>query len=113
MWIALPLLAMSDFVLDTNRVSRTQRHRLLGRARLMNVLLGVSRGQDWPGYLAGNFSTGGWWYYFPVAFAIKTPVALLASVNPHTLAFFNRFVGGPRHGYRWLDAHGNPRVNLS
>jgi Dolichyl-phosphate-mannose-protein mannosyltransferase len=28
-------------------------------------------------YLGGQFSTDGWWYYFPVAFVIKTPVALL------------------------------------
>lgn len=30
-------------------------------------------------YLNGNFSTGGWWYYFPAAFLMKTPLpALLA-----------------------------------
>ncbi|HSH03576.1 MAG TPA: phospholipid carrier-dependent glycosyltransferase, partial [Anaerolineae bacterium] len=28
-------------------------------------------------YLAGNISTTGWWYYFPVAFMIKTPIPLL------------------------------------
>jgi len=29
-------------------------------------------------YLMGEFSNRGWWYYFPVAFLIKTPVSLLA-----------------------------------
>ncbi len=29
-------------------------------------------------YLAGSVSERGWWYYFPVAFAVKTPLALLA-----------------------------------
>lgn len=29
-------------------------------------------------YLLGNYSRHGWWYYFPVAFAVKTPVSLLA-----------------------------------
>ncbi len=29
-------------------------------------------------YLAGRRSMGGWWYYFPVALAVKTPVPLLA-----------------------------------
>lgn len=28
-------------------------------------------------YLLGRYSTTGWWYYFPVAFAIKTPLPLL------------------------------------
>jgi hypothetical protein len=29
-------------------------------------------------YLFGNVRMRGWWYYFPVAFAVKTPVATLA-----------------------------------
>jgi hypothetical protein len=34
----------------------------------------------WSGlfYLAGKISERGWWYYYAVAFAVKTPVALLA-----------------------------------
>ena len=28
-------------------------------------------------YLAGDYSTTGWWYYFPFAFAIKTPLITL------------------------------------
>ena len=31
-----------------------------------------------PSFLAGERSTSGWWYYFPIAFLIKTPIALLA-----------------------------------
>lgn len=31
-----------------------------------------------PAYLLGKVSAGGFWYYFPVAFAVKTPSALLA-----------------------------------
>lgn len=140
-------------------------------------------------FLAGTYSTEGWWYYFPVAFLIKTPltfivllaiglvicvqqrrtlggineafvavpvaiylavaiantyqvgirhilplypfflmiaaagamelarrpvgrfalvgltalwIGVLASVYPHTLTFFNQFVGGPRNGYKYL-----------
>ena len=30
------------------------------------------------GYLFGEWSADGWWYYYPVAFALKTPIALLA-----------------------------------
>jgi hypothetical protein len=29
-------------------------------------------------YLLGEFSQDGWWYFFPVAFAVKTPLGLLA-----------------------------------
>lgn len=29
-------------------------------------------------------------------------IAVLASVYPHTLTFFNRFVGGPQNGYKYL-----------
>lgn len=34
--------------------------------------------QQIAGFLAGEYSADGWWYYFPFAFAIKTPLALLA-----------------------------------
>lgn len=30
------------------------------------------------GFLAGQYSTDGWWYYFPFAFLVKTPIAHLA-----------------------------------
>jgi 4-amino-4-deoxy-L-arabinose transferase-like glycosyltransferase len=32
------------------------------------------------GYLAGRQSATGWWYYFPAAFAVKTPLATLAGL---------------------------------
>ena len=30
-----------------------------------------------PAYLLGRYSAAGWWYYFPVAFLVKTPISLL------------------------------------
>ena len=36
----------------------------------------VSQGHERPGYLLGQLSQTGWWYFFPVAFLFKTPVAL-------------------------------------
>jgi len=33
-----------------------------------------------PGYLLGQLGTEGWWYYFPVAFAVKTPLATLVAL---------------------------------
>jgi 4-amino-4-deoxy-L-arabinose transferase-like glycosyltransferase len=29
-------------------------------------------------FLLGEFASGGWWYYFPVAFAVKVPLAITA-----------------------------------
>jgi 4-amino-4-deoxy-L-arabinose transferase-like glycosyltransferase len=33
-----------------------------------------------PAYLWGNYGNTGWWYYFPFAFGVKTPVAVLMAV---------------------------------
>ncbi len=33
--------------------------------------------QPWPNYLFGQTSQTGWWYYFPIAFALKTPLPML------------------------------------
>jgi len=37
--------------------------------------------QPHPAYLNGQFSDFGWWYYFPVTFALKTPLPLLLFVG--------------------------------
>ena len=34
-----------------------------------------------PGFLLGEVSADGWWYYFPVVFAIKTPLATLLLIG--------------------------------
>ncbi|MGA2221407.1 MAG: glycosyltransferase family 39 protein [Verrucomicrobiia bacterium] len=52
-------------------------HRLLPNAYTEGFLLGQSKAQLRGAFLAGRYSLEGWWYYFPVAFLIKTPVSLL------------------------------------
>ncbi len=49
-------------------------------------------------YLAGNYSTKGWWYYFPFAFAIKTPLLTLLLLVMAFVAplFFRRKWGKSR-----------------
>jgi hypothetical protein len=192
------------------------RHRLLPNAGSQGFLFGRIRTQQRAAYLGGVSREGGWWFYFPVAFLIKTPVMIMAlalaglvrlsrrwkerwhallflvlppaafaaaamtasiniglrhllpvypfvllaagaafspplvrgrrwiagvvlglalveslSVYPDYLTFFNRFVGGPRHGHeylvdsnldwgqdlsglkRWMDRRGVDHVNLS
>jgi hypothetical protein len=40
-----------------------------------------------PGFLMGEISTQGWWHYFPVAFAIKTPLPTLIVLLAAVIAF--------------------------
>jgi 4-amino-4-deoxy-L-arabinose transferase-like glycosyltransferase len=40
------------------------------------LLIGTSDAGHY-GYLMGKWSTEGWWYYYPIAFALKTPMAYL------------------------------------
>lgn len=35
-----------------------------------------------PAFLLGHFRRTGWWYYFPLALAVKTPIAFLVALAP-------------------------------
>jgi hypothetical protein len=51
----------------------------LPRAYVQGIPLGlIPSTHHWPAFLAGKISEHGWWYYYPVAFIIKTPIAILA-----------------------------------
>jgi hypothetical protein len=52
-------------------------HHLLPNASAQGFALAVTRFSGRQSYLRGQTSTEGWWYYFPVAILIKTPIALL------------------------------------
>ena len=64
-----PLLAKAAGWIDS--------HRLLPNAYTEGFLLGQAKAQVRGAFLAGRYSLKGWWYYFPVAFLIKTPVSLV------------------------------------
>ncbi|MEZ4641259.1 MAG: glycosyltransferase family 39 protein [Chloroflexota bacterium] len=55
-------------------------------AHYLEQLLDIGgRMQRTPAFLLGRYSDSGWWYYFPVAFALKTPLPtllLLATAVP-------------------------------
>jgi 4-amino-4-deoxy-L-arabinose transferase-like glycosyltransferase len=53
------------------------RHRLLPEAYAQGFLLGQAKAGERAGYLAGRHSVTGWWYYFPVAFLVKTPLTVV------------------------------------
>jgi hypothetical protein len=52
-------------------------HRLLPNAFTQGFLFHHTAIAQWPAFLSGRLSAGGWWYYFPIAFLLKTPIALL------------------------------------
>lgn len=52
-------------------------HHLLPNVCAQGFLSMTAKAQLRPAYLFGEFSERGWWYYFPVAFLIKTPIALM------------------------------------
>lgn len=63
---------------------------------LLRQVAKVSAGGH-PAFLGGRLSTTGWWYYFPVAFAIKTPLPTLLVLA----AALGSFIAGRRR--RWLE----------
>jgi 4-amino-4-deoxy-L-arabinose transferase-like glycosyltransferase len=52
-------------------------HRLLPEAYLYGFALTEQRTRDRASYALGRFSPDGWWWYFPFALLVKTPVATL------------------------------------
>ena len=58
-------------------VTWIDRHHLFPNAFSQGFLFGQAKAQIRPAYLLGQISDRGWWYYFPLAFLLKTPVSLL------------------------------------
>jgi hypothetical protein len=58
-------------------VTWIDRHHLFPNAFSQGFLFGQAKAQIRPAYLLGQISDRGWWYYFPLAFLVKTPVSLL------------------------------------
>jgi hypothetical protein len=52
-------------------------HRLLPDTYAQGLILSQVKVQRRSAYLVGEFSRTGWWYYFPVAFLVKTPLTVL------------------------------------
>jgi hypothetical protein len=58
-------------------VSWADEYRLLPNAYLQGFYFSRVKAQGRSGFLADRFSTKGWWYFFPFAFLIKTPVSII------------------------------------
>lgn len=62
----------------TDAVAFAREHRLLPEAYLYGVAFVQEHTRARYAFLAGRFGVQGWWTFFPIAVAIKTPLALFA-----------------------------------
>ncbi len=53
------------------------KHKLVPDAYAQGFILSQVKAQHRTAYLAGRVSHTGWWYYFPAAFLVKTPLTIL------------------------------------
>jgi 4-amino-4-deoxy-L-arabinose transferase-like glycosyltransferase len=68
-----------EWLRQSFHTSGIERHSALpAPALLTGVLAAVHDRTIEQGFLFGEYSEVGWWYYFPVALAVKTPLPLLA-----------------------------------
>jgi 4-amino-4-deoxy-L-arabinose transferase-like glycosyltransferase len=65
-------------------------HRLLPNALTEGFVHNQGLGTGRPAYLLGDYSTFGWWTYFPIAIALKTPTVLLVLVGAAMLTAAGR-----------------------
>ena len=78
----LALLQKNPQLLDHAHTTATvanwlDKHRLLPDTYTHSLVLSQVKSQRRSAYLAGEFSRSGWWYYFPVAFLVKTSLTVL------------------------------------
>jgi len=57
------------------------------------LTMGSARGGHNAGYLFGEWSPRGWWYYYPVAMGLKSPIAWLLLCTGGLLLFVKRLPG--------------------
>jgi hypothetical protein len=57
------------------------KHELLPEAWLYGFLYTYGSAMARHAFLCGELRSGGWWYYFPLAMAFKTPLATLAGIG--------------------------------
>jgi hypothetical protein len=91
----------TDGIIDT-AARFAAAHRLVPEAYAHGLADLAARAQSRRAFLLGRYSSDGWWYYFPIAFALKTPLPLLALL---ALAMAAMPRGAPRPAlFLWLPA---------
>jgi 4-amino-4-deoxy-L-arabinose transferase-like glycosyltransferase len=74
-------------------------YHLLPNAFSEGFLHGQAMAQKRGAFLAGSYRIQGWWYYFPVAFLLKTPVAAIALALGGLIVYFKRWGLGERTAF--------------
>jgi tetratricopeptide (TPR) repeat protein len=79
-------------------------NRLLPNAFTQGLFYTQTSVQQMPAYLAGSYSTEGWWYYFPAAFLVKTPLVLLVLMIAGVIACVRRraTLGAGNLAFLWV-----------
>lgn len=62
----------------TELVTWIDSRHLLPNTFTQGLLIGQAKAVKRSAFLAGNYSEDGWWYFFPLAFLLKTPIGLMA-----------------------------------
>jgi hypothetical protein len=78
------------------------RGRLLPEAWVWGFLNCFKSFASRPSFLLGEYSDTGWWYYFPVAIALKAPLPLLALVAAAGVLAWTRPAPGRAQWLVWL-----------
>ena len=79
-----------------------RRLHLLPEAWVWGFLHFVVHAESRPAFLLGQYSETGWWYYFPVTFALKTPAPLLALLVVALLTLARTRASWRSEAFLWL-----------
>jgi hypothetical protein len=83
-------------------VDLARRTRLLPETYLFGFLAFADAADNRSAFLLGRHSDRGWWYYFPVTFIIKTPIALMALLALSVALGFGKPRSWRRERFLWL-----------
>jgi 4-amino-4-deoxy-L-arabinose transferase-like glycosyltransferase len=67
--------------LATRTIIAALKHRLFPEAFLVGALHLSALSKTRVMFLAGSYSYRGWWWYFPLAWAVKTPITVIAALG--------------------------------
>lgn len=75
----------------TRAITWVDEHHVLPNAYNEGFLLGQIKAQKRSGFLAGRYRTDGWWWFFPFAFLIKTPISVIVLFAAGVILATNRW----------------------
>ena len=86
---------LADSGLSSTAITFARDHRLLPEAYLYGLGFTLHHIRERPAFLNGQYSMTGWWYFFPYAVLVKTPLPLFAILVLALFALARRARDGP------------------